>query len=423
MNPLKFIHFKHRTPHLKTALVLSGGGSRGSFQIGVLKALKKLNIHIDMVVGTSAGALNAAMIATGSPDIAEQLWLSTDSKEIFQLDTEMPDIISTIKEKLHIDDDMFGNLSLPPDQFVGFARDIISQGGVSSEGMKNLIEKYINEEKIRKNSMEFGLVTAEYPSLTGHKLMKEDIPQGKLGQYVQASASCFPFMQYCDIDGKKFIDGGFCDNLPVSMAMEQGAQRIIAVDLEAIGIVHDKDLEQAQKTTEFYHIKSSFDLGNFLNFDPIQAQENIEYGYLETMKAFHKLDGIKFFFKKDTIPANLLPMADSCADVFQCDRKQIYTDSMLIDDLKMKVLDAQVSLKKSPFTHLTIQNIQNPAILKRRIFNISKNLNKRAMTVYIAENIQEKGKESSFYHVPLLEIFSREIMAAEYLVSRKLLSN
>ena len=242
-----------------------------------------------------------------------------------------------------------------------------------------------------------------------------------MGQFIQASASCFPFMQYCEIDHKKFIDGGFTDNLPVGMAMEQGAQRIIAVDLEAIGKVHEKDLELANKTTEFYHIKSSFDLGNFLNFDPLQAKENIQYGYLETMRAFHKLDGIKYFFKKDTISTELIPMADSCADVFHCDRKQIYTEAMLIDDLKMKILDAQIALRKSPFTHMTIQNIQNPSILKRRIFNISKKLTRRAMTVYIAENIQEKGKDSSFYHVPLFEIFSREIMAAEYIVAKRLL--
>ena len=169
---MRFFHFKNKIPKEKTALVLSGGGSRGSYQIGVIKALKKLNIKIDMVIGTSAGALNAAMIATGSPEIAEQLWLSTASKEIFDLDTEMPDIINTIKDKLHIDDDIFGNLSLPPDQFVGFARDILSQGGVTSDGMENLIKKYIDENKIRKSPMDFGLVTVEYPSLTPYKLMK-----------------------------------------------------------------------------------------------------------------------------------------------------------------------------------------------------------------------------------------------------------
>ena len=49
----------------KTALVLSGGGSRGAYEIGVWKALKTLGIQIDMVMGTSVGAINGAMIVQG----------------------------------------------------------------------------------------------------------------------------------------------------------------------------------------------------------------------------------------------------------------------------------------------------------------------------------------------------------------------
>ena len=43
---------------MKTALVLGGGGSRGAYEIGVWKALNELNIHADIVTGTSIGALN-----------------------------------------------------------------------------------------------------------------------------------------------------------------------------------------------------------------------------------------------------------------------------------------------------------------------------------------------------------------------------
>ena len=44
------------------AIVLSGGGSKGAYQMGVWAALKKLNIHYDIVTGTSVGALNAALM-------------------------------------------------------------------------------------------------------------------------------------------------------------------------------------------------------------------------------------------------------------------------------------------------------------------------------------------------------------------------
>ena len=58
----------------KTAFVLSGGGSRGAYEIGVWKALKELGVEIDMVFGTSVGAINGAMVAQDEPELAEKLW-------------------------------------------------------------------------------------------------------------------------------------------------------------------------------------------------------------------------------------------------------------------------------------------------------------------------------------------------------------
>ncbi|MFR4798878.1 MAG: patatin-like phospholipase family protein, partial [Lentihominibacter sp.] len=63
----------------KTALVLSGGGSRGAYEIGVWKALKTLGIQIDMVMGTSVGAINGAMIVQDDLNLAENLWLQLET--------------------------------------------------------------------------------------------------------------------------------------------------------------------------------------------------------------------------------------------------------------------------------------------------------------------------------------------------------
>ena len=56
------------------ALVLSGGGSKGSYQIGVWKALRDMDIKFDIVTGTSAGALNAALITQRSYKTALKTW-------------------------------------------------------------------------------------------------------------------------------------------------------------------------------------------------------------------------------------------------------------------------------------------------------------------------------------------------------------
>lgn len=49
----------------KTGLVLGGGGSRGAYELGVWKALRELGIEIQVVVGTSIGAINGALVAPG----------------------------------------------------------------------------------------------------------------------------------------------------------------------------------------------------------------------------------------------------------------------------------------------------------------------------------------------------------------------
>ena len=70
------------------ALVLSGGGSKGSYQLGVWKALKKLNIKVDIVTGTSVGALNGALITQKSYKKAKKIWNELNMKVLFGEDID-----------------------------------------------------------------------------------------------------------------------------------------------------------------------------------------------------------------------------------------------------------------------------------------------------------------------------------------------
>ena len=68
---------------MKRALVLSGGGAKGSYELGVYKALKKLGIKIDIITGTSIGALNGAVLCTVDYRKSKRLWLRMSSIEVF----------------------------------------------------------------------------------------------------------------------------------------------------------------------------------------------------------------------------------------------------------------------------------------------------------------------------------------------------
>ena len=59
---------------MKTAVVLSGGGAKGSYQLGVWKALRELHIKYDIVTGTSIGALNGVLMCEKSYFKAKEIW-------------------------------------------------------------------------------------------------------------------------------------------------------------------------------------------------------------------------------------------------------------------------------------------------------------------------------------------------------------
>ncbi|MEG0115909.1 MAG: patatin-like phospholipase family protein, partial [Hydrogenoanaerobacterium sp.] len=73
-----------------------------------------------------------------------------------------------------------------------------------------------------------------YPTLAPKILDNKNLPEGELVDYLMASAACFPAMQMRKIGATKYIDGGYYDNMPVNLAIESGAEEIVAVDLEAI---------------------------------------------------------------------------------------------------------------------------------------------------------------------------------------------
>ncbi|MGH9552300.1 MAG: patatin-like phospholipase family protein, partial [Terriglobales bacterium] len=71
----------------KRALVLSGGGARGAYQVGVLKALRELGIHFDMAFGTSVGGINAAFFVQNKLDRLAEVWCEIRATDVFRLPT------------------------------------------------------------------------------------------------------------------------------------------------------------------------------------------------------------------------------------------------------------------------------------------------------------------------------------------------
>ena len=81
------------------ALVLAGGGAKGSYEMGVWKALRKLGMKFDIITGTSIGALNGALMVQNSYFKGMHLWLNTDFYKLFG--SELQDM-KTIKKMIKV---------------------------------------------------------------------------------------------------------------------------------------------------------------------------------------------------------------------------------------------------------------------------------------------------------------------------------
>lgn len=263
-------------------LVLEGGGARGAYHVGAYKAIRELNIEIGGIAGTSIGAINGAMMVQGDYDLLEKIWLSVDSYELFDLDEK------TIEDLRH-----FNLRDINFSYLLHQSKEILSNRGLDTSRIRELFDYYIDEEKIRSSNIDFGIVTVNLTDKKPMELMKEDIPEGKLIDFLIASAN-LPAFRIEEVDGKKYLDGGFYNNLPIDILANKGYKNIIAVRTLAIGIIRKAKI----KDLNIIFIQPVESLGSMLgalDFNRERAEEYINLGYYDAMKVFKKLKGFKYY--------------------------------------------------------------------------------------------------------------------------------
>lgn len=263
---------------MKTALVLGGGGSRGAYEIGAWKALRELNIDFDIVTGTSIGALIGAMIVQDRYEDAYDLWYNITAADVTADGIDTSFSIENIMNQSN-------NLGR-------ILKSYISEKGADVTPLKGIIHRYLDYDRFIKSPIQFGLVTTLFPSLERQEITKDGMPEELIEKQILASASCFPAFPITEIEGKLYIDGGYCDNVPVDLAVRLGAERLIVIDLHDDNVAHNH-LFQFPNVT-FIH--PSRNLGTILDFDTDLIHRNIELGYIDTLKAFGRFEGFTYAF-------------------------------------------------------------------------------------------------------------------------------
>lgn len=205
-----------------TALVLSGGGSRGLAHLGALVGLEDLGYDPDLVVGTSMGALMGALYAAGYPpeEIQDQVY-AVDWGETF---TPAPVVLGPDREVRYplvmIDSDAdplrFNRGFLPQWRANRTLAHLLFDANARARGDFDRLAR-------RYRAVAADLVTGELVVLA----------EGDLARAVRASMAVPGVLAPVEWNGRTLVDGGLADNLPVGVARDLKAGYIIAVDVRS----------------------------------------------------------------------------------------------------------------------------------------------------------------------------------------------
>ena len=179
-------------PKAVVALALGGGASKGFAHIGIIKVLKENNIPVKVVTGTSAGSIVGSLYASG---------MSLD--------------------RLELEAEILGKTDLVD-------LTLSSSGFIKGEKLQNYINHKVGNRPIQQLPIKFAAVATDFES--GKAVA---FNRGNVGQAVRASASIPNVFQPTMIGGRRYVDGGLSQPVPVSAAKKQGANFIIAVDISA----------------------------------------------------------------------------------------------------------------------------------------------------------------------------------------------
>lgn len=261
-------------------LVLEGGGIKGAYHAGALKALFENDIYFAGVMGTSIGALNGALIAQNDFQTCYDLWKNAKPSLVVDINEEEYENLLSRK------------YTMPTIKyFIKLVGKTIDNRGFSIDKLYDLVSKNVDEEKLRKSNILFGLITVNISKgWEGLELFIDDIEKGELIEYVVASAY-YPGFNRPEIKGQRYMDGGMYDNLPINPLIRRGFDEIVVIRTS---------YQPPQQTIiddniQIDMIEPTENLGKAFNFSPKKVEYLLKLGYFDAQRFLNRYLGRKYY--------------------------------------------------------------------------------------------------------------------------------
>lgn len=318
----------------KYGLVLEGGGAKGAYQIGAWKALREAGVQIEAVAGTSVGALNGALICMDRLEEAEQIWKTISYSSVMDVDDNRMEQL--FQGKLKVTEAV--------KEVMGF----FNEGGKDITPLKNLIGEYISEEEIRKSETAFYLLTFSISMMRELDIDVKELPEGLLADFLLASAY-LPVFKKEKLHGKKFMDGGMFNNVPLESLVKRGYQNIIVIRIFGIG--REKKVK-IPENTKIYQIEPRVNLGNILEFESKKSIRNMKIGYYDALRFLYGLKGKIYYIEENEKECYYLNQLVSVSDevkkalmaVYEAEAEASFSERVYLE----KVLHAVAEELKLP---------------------------------------------------------------------------
>jgi NTE family protein len=189
-----------------TAFVLGGGGVLGAVEVGMLRALFERGIAPDLVLGTSVGALNGAMVARDpSPAVIgrlTELWLEVSRSREVLGDRPLRTVRRAVATGTHV---------------------------YSAKPMRRRLEEELGDQLIEDLPVRFQACAAHIERAAEHWF-----DRGPLVEAVLASAAVPGLLPPAEVDGQHYLDGGIVNSIPVARAVQLGATRLFVLQVGRI---------------------------------------------------------------------------------------------------------------------------------------------------------------------------------------------
>ena len=255
-------------------LVLAGGGGKGAYQVGVLKALKEKGLldEVTAISGASIGAVNAMLYAQENIELMYKAWDEIDMLTLFDVELEM-----LLNNRPYFSrSEMLALVG----KYIDF--DLVKYG------------KYKIYNSICKISNDGTAPVAEYRCLN-------DLDIENIKKVLLASTALPVIYEAVEIDGNYYRDGGICDNEPIKPLYDAGIR-----DFIIIGLKHGKNFNYTKwPDANIIAIYPSRDLGDLV--DGTLDFSNKSIMYREMLGYKDGLRSVKTHFEKDEMYINLEP--------------------------------------------------------------------------------------------------------------------